>query len=179
VVLCHCLGQEPICYLCTREHKGLNPGDKFQIYTMNDEPVDVTVTVVKREMDFILLQSDKDVVKNPPKLASPYQGQEYFQFGLSATTQDKSPLSVSRGVISSNLLNSLGHMLGSAGANPGDSGGPCFDVNFQILFGVNVGVENVPITDGTTLFELGTRHAARAHILPSTLIRGAQATGKL
>ena len=37
--------------------------------------------------------------------AAPYQGEHYIQLGLSATTQDTSPFSVSRGVITSIYYN--------------------------------------------------------------------------
>ena len=90
--------------------------------------------------------------------------------GLSATTQQESPFSVSEGVVSSSRYNKLGHMSGSAGANPGDSGGGCFDSG-SCLVGINVGCENVPISlekdTGAQIYDkISSRYAARAHIIP-------------
>ena len=97
-------------------------------------------------------------------------GRGYFQFGLSAISQEESPFSISKGVVSSQRLNCYGHALGSAGASPGDSGGGCFDENSGDLIGINVGCENVPVslddTGGLILEKVASRYASRAHIIP-------------
>lgn len=121
--------------------------------------------------DWVLLECDKNLCEVEPKIGFPVDGRDYIQLGLSATTQDDSPLSTSKGVISSSRLNKIGHLLGSAGANPGDSGGPCFDMEIGELVGMNVGCENTPIyPDNDTLTDtynkISSRYAARAHIVP-------------
>jgi hypothetical protein len=78
-----------------------------------------------------------------------YEGEEYIQLGLSAIFQN-SPFSVSRGIFTSVMYNVRGHFLGSASSNPGDSGGGCFSEASNILYGINVGCENIPITEDTT-----------------------------
>ena len=106
-----------------------------------------------------------------PKKGLTVDGRGYIQLGLSATTQQESPFSISKGVISSSRLNKFGHLLGSAGANPGDSGCPCFDESTNDLIGMNFGCENVPFslekdTDAQIYDQVSSRYAARAHIIP-------------
>lgn len=92
-----------------------------------------------------ILETDQDVCEIPPT-ASPEEGEEYFQLGLSALTQENSPFSVKRGVfISREFSDGTKHYLGSAGSNPGDSGGGCFSETQNLLFGINVGADNLPI----------------------------------
>ena len=115
----------------------------------------------------MLLESDKDLCENEPKKG---YALEYIQLGLSATTQQESSLSISKGVISSSRFNKFGHLLGSTGANPGDSGGPCFDESTGALIGMNVGCENIPISmerdTGAQIYDkISSRYAARAHII--------------
>jgi hypothetical protein len=106
-----------------------------------------------------------------PKKGLKVDGRGYIQLGISATTQHDSPFSTSKGVVSSSRLNIFGHLLGSAGANPGESGGPCFDELTGELIGMNVGCENVPISlekdTGVQIYDkISSRYAARAHIIP-------------
>ena len=111
------------------EHQTLKPGSILKIYSI-DENVEYDVKVVKKNdvNDWVLLESAIDLCeKDEPKMGLTVDGRGYIQLGLSATTQQESPFSTSKGVISSSRLNIFGHLLGSAGANSGDSGGPCFD----------------------------------------------------
>ena len=79
-------------------------------------------------------------------------------------------VSVSNGVFCSCRINNLGHILGSAGANPGDSGGPCIDESSGDLIVMNVGSKNIHISGSDTVNEayakVSSRFAARAHIIP-------------
>jgi hypothetical protein len=152
-------------------HNTLKVGDEMEIWaTENDAQYNVKVLKINVESDWILLESEVNLCDEEPKKAATADGRRYFQLGLSATTQQESPFSVSEGVVSSSRYNKLGHMLGSAGANPGDSGGGCFDSG-GCLVGINVGCENVPISlekdTGAQIYDkISSRYAARAHIIP-------------
>ena len=150
-------------------HKNLNKDVKVTIYSLLDNtPYEARVIKVDLVKDLILLEADQDVCEVPPIRASPEEGEEYFQLGLSALTQENSPFAVTRGVfISREFSFGTNHYLGSAGSNPGDSGGGCFSETQNLLFGINVGADNLPISENTTLNELGSRYHSRAHIVPS------------
>jgi hypothetical protein len=64
-------------------------------------------------------------------------------------------------------LSSTNHYLGLAGSNPGDSGGECFCETQNLLFGINVGADNLPISGYASLNEVAFRYHSRAHIVPS------------
>jgi hypothetical protein len=153
-------------------HDTLQPGETMDIFSF-DGSVKYKAKVVSKntESDWVLLESDVDLCEKKPIWGHVIDGRGYYQLGLSATTQEESPFSISKGVISSSRLNIFGHTLGSAGANPGDSGGPCFDESTGELIGINVGCENAsfnPDKDTVTqaYHKVGSRHAARAHIIP-------------
>eukprot|EP00128_Syssomonas_multiformis_P015251 Colp12_sorted_trinity150504_noHs@29849 len=149
-------------------HAFLKVGDSLTVFCVVGERRHVAkVSRVDRKCDFILLECEEEVCSIEVKTALPYEGEEYFQLGLSARTQNESPFSVKRGLITSSRLNSNGHILGSAGANLGDSGGGCFAQEGVVLYGINVGGDQVAITESTTLGQLGTRYPSRAHILPA------------
>lgn len=154
------------------EHHTLQPGNNIKIYsTEGNVQYDVIVVKTNAESDWVLLESDVDLCEEEPKKGLTVDGRGYIQLGLSATAQQDSPFSTSKGVISSSRLNKVGHLLGSAGANPGDSGGPCFDESTGELIGMNVGCENVSIhpdkdTVAQTYNKISSRYAARAHIIP-------------
>ena len=123
--------------------------------------------LLRRRRRSHILETDQDVCEIPPT-ASPEEGEEYFQLGLSALTQENSPFSVTRGVfISREFSFGTNHYLGSAGSNPGDSGGGCFSETQNLLFGINVGADNLPISGNTSLNEVASRYHSRAHIVPS------------
>lgn len=112
-----------------------------------------------------------DLCEDKPKWGPVVDGHRYVQLGLSAPHQSESPFAISTGVVSSERPNEYGHTLGSAGANPGDSGGGCFDESSGCLIGINVGCENVPIsfendTGGQIYDKISSRYASRAHIIP-------------
>jgi hypothetical protein len=142
---------------------------KVTIYSLLDNtPYEAKVVKVDEVKDLIILETDQDVCEIPPKTASPEEGEEYFQLGLSALTQENSPFSVKRGVfISREFSAGTKHYLGSAGSNPGDSGGGCFSETQNLLFGINVGADNLPISGNTSLNEVASRYHSRAHIVPS------------
>jgi hypothetical protein len=144
---------------------------KVTIYSLlDDTPYEAKVIKVDQVKDLIILETELDVCQVPPKIASPEEGEEYFQLGLSALTQENSPFSVTRGVfISREFSIGTNHYLGSAGSNPGDSGGGCFSETQNLLFGINVGADNLPISGNTTLNKVGSRYHSRAHIVPSAL----------
>jgi len=150
-------------------HDTIKAGSFVTIYSASDHSqYEVKVSKVDLKKDFILMKYGGDEFDDDVALGVPYQGEAYIQLGLSATTQEKTPYSVSRGVVTSTNYNSNGHFLGSAGSNPGESGGGCFSEINNTLYGINVGCDRIPIHDNTTLFQLGTRHPARAHIVPSS-----------
>ena len=126
----------------------MNKDEKVTIYSLLDNtPYEAKVVKVDEVKDLIILETDQDVCEIPPKTASPQEGEEYFQLGLSALTQENSPFSVKRGVfISREFSDGTKHYLGSAGSNPGDSGGGCFSETQNLLFGINVGADNLPIS---------------------------------
>ncbi len=149
-------------------HKNLKIGDVIPVYSLigNVEHM-VTVIQVDSHRDFITLESDRDLCPFEFEIAAPYEGEEYIQLGLSAMGQDvTNPLSIARGIVTSTKYNRRGHFLGSAGSNPGDSGGGCFDERSDIIYGINVGCDEVAISGETTLCQLGTRYPARSRILP-------------
>eukprot|EP00128_Syssomonas_multiformis_P017226 Colp12_sorted_trinity150504_noHs@72 len=151
-------------------HNALKVGDTVWMYPIvnHDKRYNVKVVKVDKEHDFILLESDNEVCAFKIQCAGPYEGEPYFQLGLSATAQQKSPFSIAQGVFSTTEFDRHGHILGSAGSNAGESGGGCFATNSRRLYGINVGCEAVTILGSTTLDELGTRYPARAHIVPSS-----------
>ena len=150
-------------------HKDLNKDVKVTIYSLLDNtPYEEKVVNVDEVKDLVILETDQDVCEIPPKTASPEEGEEYFQLVLSALTQENSPFSVKRGVfISREFSDGTKHYLGSAGSNPGDSGGGCFSETQNLLFGINVGADNLPISGNTSLNEVASRYHSRAHIVPS------------
>jgi hypothetical protein len=154
------------------EHSTLQPGMSMKIYSIEGNvECDAKVVKTSTESDWVLLETDIDLCEDEPKKGLTVDGRGYIQLGLSATTQQDSPFCTSKGVISSSRLNKFGHLLGSAGANPGDSGGPCFDESTGELIGMNVGCENVPFnpdmdTVTQTYHKISSRFASRAHIIP-------------
>jgi hypothetical protein len=154
------------------EHRTLEVGNIIKIYSLeNGSQYDVKVCKINIESDWVLLEAEIDLCVDEPKKGLTVDGRGYNQLGVSATTQNDTPFSLSKGVISSSRLNKFGHLLGSAGANPGDSGGPCFDESTCELIGMNVGCENVPISNekdtGAQIYDkISSRYAARAHIIP-------------
>ena len=82
---------------------------------------------------YVLLHCEQDICSIELGRTIPWNGEQYIQIGLSTSSQ--SPLfSVSRGVITSALYNKKDHLLGSAGSNPGDSGGGCFAENSNVIW---------------------------------------------
>jgi hypothetical protein len=154
------------------EHQTLTLGSTTKIYSVEGEmSYDVKVLDMRAKNDWVMLESCIDLCQVEPTWGVIADGRGYIQLGLSAKTQQESPFSISKGVISTSRLNKLGHLLGSAGANPCDSGGPCFDESTSELIGINVGCENIPITiDKDTLSmvysKISSRYASRAHIIP-------------
>jgi hypothetical protein len=141
---------------------------KVTIYSLLDNtPYEARVIKVDQVNDLILLEADQDVCKVPPRTASPEEGEEYFQLGLSALTLENSPFLVKRGVFISREFSFGTKHLGSSGSNPGDSGGGCFSETQNLLFGINAGADTIPISENTTLNELGSRYHSIAHIVPS------------
>jgi hypothetical protein len=131
------------------------------------------VIVVKSNSsgDWVLLECMQDLCVREPDWELTADGRGYVQLGLSAYTQYESPFSNSRGVISSSRLSKDGHILGSAGANLGDSGGGCFDESTGRLIGINVGSERLVMnldkdSANETFDKIISRHVARAHIVP-------------
>ena len=132
---------------------------------------DVKVVKTNAESDWVLLESDVDLCEKKPIWGPVVDGHRYVQLGLSALHQQESPFAISTGFVSSERPNVFGHTLGSSGANPGDSGGGCFDESSGCLVGINVGYENVSFnpdmdTVTQTYHKISTRFAARAHIIP-------------
>jgi hypothetical protein len=154
------------------EHCALQPGMKIKIYSVDGKvEYDVEVTKTNAKSDWVLLESDVDLCEEEPIWGPVVDGHRYIQVGLSAPHQKESPFAISTGVVSSERPNVFGHTLGSSGANPGDSGGGCFDEMSGCLVGINVGCENIPISlekdTGAQIYEkISSRYAARAHIIP-------------
>jgi hypothetical protein len=155
-------------------HSTLKVGDYMQIYSMESskspKEYSVKVSLMNVAADWILLESEEDLCEKEPPIGVTADGRKYIQFGLSARSQNESRFSVSDGVISSSCINKFGHVLGSAGADPGDSGGPCIDEISGELIGMNVGSENIHISGSDTVNEaydkVSSRFASRAHIIP-------------
>lgn len=155
-----------------KEHHTLGFGNIIQIYSIeHNSRYDVKVRKVNIESDWVLLEADVDLCEKVPIWGPVVDGHRYIQLGLSAPHQEDSSFAISSGVISSERPNMSGHTLGSAGANPGDSGGGCFNESSGCLVGINVGCENVPIslekeTSAQIYDKISSRYAARAHIIP-------------
>lgn len=168
--------------LVTHRHAPHNTfivGQKLAVYPCSREfdtdPIAVQVVIIDETKDFIVLESHTELCSIPPSLTLPYLGQEYFLVGFSALTQSTSPIAVSRGIISSVNVDNLGHILGSSGTNPGDSGGGIFDVSSSALLGVNVGTDQIRLNMTMMLQDVHntftTCSAPRAHIIPSNVFR--------
>jgi S1-C subfamily serine protease len=130
----------------------------------------VKVIIMSVQSDWILLESVVDLCEKEPPIGGTADGRKYIQLGLSARSLNESYVSVSNGVFCSSRINNLGHILGSAGANPGDSGGPCIDEISGDLIGMNVGSKNIHISGSGTVSEAydkaSSKFASRAHIIP-------------
>ncbi|KAI8892188.1 hypothetical protein BC833DRAFT_533236 [Globomyces pollinis-pini] len=154
------------------EHRTLEVGSIINIYSLeNGSQYDIKVCKINIESDWVLLEADVDLCEKGPIWGPVVDGHRYVQLGLSAPHQEDSPFAISTGVISSERPNMFGHTLGSAGANPGDSGGGCFDESSGCLVGINFGCETVPISlekdTGAQIYDkISSRYAARAHIIP-------------
>jgi hypothetical protein len=99
------------------EHGSLEVGNIIKIYSLeNGSEYDVKVCKINIESDWVLLEAKIDLCVDEPKKGLTVDGRGYIQLGLSATTQNDSPFSLSKGVISSSRLNKFGHLLVSAGA---------------------------------------------------------------
>jgi hypothetical protein len=145
----------------------VKPNSEYEEYAFK-------VVRTNAKSDWVLLECEMDLCEDKPKWGPVVDGDRYVQLGLSAPHQSESPFSISTGVVSSERPNEYGHTLGSAGANPGDSGGGCFDESSGCLIGINVGCENVPIsfendTGGQIYDKISSRYASRAHIIPIIL----------
>jgi hypothetical protein len=160
-------------------HADLKVGDELHVHSVAEhkfsasdtnktEGIKVKVIHRSEQCDFLVLDSgDKKLYDFDDFACSAVcEGEEYLQLGLSALTQQE-PFSVSRGIINSGNRNGNGHILGTSGSNPGESGGGCFSLKYDNFFGINVGCENLPISEMTTLRDLGTRYPARSYIVPS------------
>jgi hypothetical protein len=163
----------------TYAHSSLAIGTIISIYSMDENtPIHVRVlnlVKVDPKRICVILESDVDLCEKEPVWSSIYGGLRYFQFGLSARDQENSPFAISTGVITSQNRNENGHLLGSAGANPGDSGGGCFG-EYGTLIGINVGSEALDMNEDkytltTTFNKIATRYASRAHIIPIDCFR--------
>jgi len=154
------------------EHRSLEPGMSIKIYSIDENVAyDVKVFMTNVLGDWVLLECDVDLCQDDPIWDPVVDGHRYIQLGLSAPHQKESPFAISTGVICTQRVNMFGHALGSAGANPGDSGGCCFEESSGCLIGINVGCEDVPISlekdTGAQIYQkISSRYAARAHIIP-------------
>jgi hypothetical protein len=148
----------------------------LEIYTLSDmhgtRPIPVTVLQSNTKADWLLLESQTDLCTEEPQLGFVVEGRGYYQLGLSAMSQLTSPISFTKGVISSTNPNDAGHVLGSAGANPGDSGGGCFEESTGCLLGINIGAETTQLnfthSAQQIMDNLSSRYSVRAHIVPIT-----------
>ena len=89
---------------------------------------------VAKDKDFVI--SSEDICKYRCSVELPYQGGEYIQVGLSATTKIECPFSLSKGIFTSVRPNTNGQILGSGGSNPGESGGGSFSIRHP--FGIPI-----------------------------------------
>jgi hypothetical protein len=152
------------------DHSTLKAGDTFTIYSIRtNSKFVVKVVQVNSAVDCVLLEAETDLCQEEPKAGMTIDGRGYVQLGLSANQTDY-PVTVSRGVISSSHVTKFGHISGSAGAQPSDSGGPCFDEVTCEFIGINLGCESVSIRTeqaaGSEIFEkITSEYPARARIL--------------
>ena len=169
------LNQHNLVTFAHGHHSSLKIGENINIFSLSGDKFCVTVKNVEKDKDFVILESSEDICEYRCSVDLPYQGGEYIQVGLSATTQVECQFSLSKGIFTSVCVNTNGQILGSGGSNPGESGGGCFSIHHAIgipvFLGMNVGCEMVPISGSTTLYELGTRYPARALIVPAILFQ--------
>ncbi len=113
---------------------------------MNDQLIECTVDMVNPRLDVVYLIANEQFVVEPVTvdIKSSYEGELYIHLGFSNTTQNQSPLSTTVANISSSRPDCDGHILGSVGSNPGDSGGPVFSFLSGELLGMLVGCSYNP-----------------------------------
>ena len=130
---------------------------------MDDQLIECKVDTVNARLDVVFLMAQTPFVVEPIDISSVYEGELYFHLGFSNTTQHETPLSVTVANISSILLDTDGHILGSVGSNPGDSGGPVFSLLTGALLGMLVGCASNPK-------QLPDKNAPKSTIVPVFLL---------
>ncbi len=79
--------------------------------------------------------------------------------GFSSRSQFDKNFSISNGLISSTTPDQFGHVRGTSGSNPGDSGGGVFCRFTGALIAICVGC------DSTKLDQMSSKYAPKAHLV--------------
>ncbi|CAJ0931805.1 unnamed protein product, partial [Mesorhabditis belari] len=128
------------------ENKKIKIDDEIVIRSWSDEKFNVKTRVVRiiEELDVIILKSDEKDLCNqslPLSPVPPQKGMEYLMMGFSILHNKTSHLSLSAGIIASDVKRRFRYT-GSSGSFKGDSGGGCWNKKGQLI-GMQVEVEKV------------------------------------
>ncbi|CAI2355439.1 unnamed protein product [Caenorhabditis sp. 36 PRJEB53466] len=126
------------------ENKKIKIDDEIVIRSWSDEKFNVKTRVVRiiEELDVIILKSDEKDLCNqslPLSPVPPQKGMEYLMMGYSILHNKTSHLSLSTGIIASDVKRRFRYT-GSSGSFKGDSGGGCWNKKGQLI-GMQVEVE--------------------------------------
>lgn len=156
--------------LCTAAHSQPDwiVGASTKVHLNDYRTVDARVIAINRYLDVIWLQTEENICDETPDNTMPSKGRSYFAIGHSGRQLQESPRAVRDGIIVSGKITENGHILGSSGASPGDSGAPIFTKISGLLMGMIVGSEKVPIQSGPVAF---VSHLPLAHIVPLNSLR--------
>ena len=149
-------------------HSTLKLGDLVEITFIDKQTRMCQVFKIDKKLDIIWLKlKDLTFKMRYPTTSLLNTGQLYYQIGFSSLNQSDDPLSIANGVISCKSLDENWHIRGTSSSNFGDSGGGCFDRFSGDLLAINVGC----VVDGrTSLDQLSSKHMAKAHLVPATLL---------
>lgn len=131
------------------ENKTIKIDDEIVIRSWSDEKLNVKTRVVRiiEELDVIILKSDGEDLCDqslPLSPVPPQKGMEYLMMGYSILHNKTSHLSLSTGIIASDVRRRFRYT-GSSGSFKGDSGGGCWNKKGQLI-GMQIEVEKVKHT---------------------------------
>ena len=150
------------------KHSKYVVGHKLEIVFTGQLKKECRVVRINEKLDVVWLKLvDQNFEMAAPFLVYPYIGQHYYQVGFSTVQQLQDPLCISYGVISCTSPDIHLHIRGTSCSNLGDYGAGCFDSSTGNLIAINVGCDDMPISENTTLGEVSSEHLARSHLVPS------------
>lgn len=132
--------------LCTFAHgrESWEIGKVIRVTLSDRRKVNATVARIDRKLDVIWLRTEEKVCDAAPDSNLLSEGVTYFVIGCSGR-QLQEPFALSEGILCSSRLTKHGHILGTSGSAPGDSGAPVFWKSIGFLVGMVVGAEMAPV----------------------------------